>query len=49
MKQEVHATALRTAFFLISMETDIQLREKEQIGGWALTASKGYSGDNYLN
>ena len=32
-------------FFLISMEIDIQLREKEKISRWVLTASKGYSGD----
>ena len=33
---------------LISVETDNQLCEKEQICGWVLTASKGYSGGNYL-
>ena len=35
-------------FFLISMETDIQLRKKEQICGRVVTTSKGYSGDNCL-
>ena len=35
-------------FFLISMETDIQLHGKEQICGRVLTALKGYSGDNGL-
>ena len=35
-------------FFLISVETEIQLREKEQICIWVLTVSKGYLGDSYL-
>ena len=34
--------------FLISMETEIQLIEKENICRWILTASKGYSGHNYF-
>ena len=46
MKQEIHAAIVR--FFLIYVETDIQLRGKEQICKWVLTASKGLSGDNDL-
>ena len=35
-------------FFLISVETEIQLREKEQICVWVLTVSKSCSGENDL-
>ena len=34
--------------FFIFVEIDIQLREKEKIFGWVLTALKVYSADNYL-
>ena len=35
-------------FFLISVETEIQLREKEQICVWVLTVSKSCLGENDL-
>ena len=47
MKQEIHATTVRVAFSYFR-ENNIQLREKKQICGWVMTASKGYSGDNCL-
>ena len=45
MKREIHAATLWTSDFC---KTDNQLCEKEQIFGWVLTASKDYSGGNYL-
>ena len=47
MKQEIHAETAQAAF-LISLETDIQLFEKEKICGRVLTGSKGYSVNYYL-